>query len=95
MTKDEKMSKMYPQPPMVAYKQPPNIRRILCHAKVPTEHKREARKLIGIKPCNSPCMICPCVKLSKEIESSQTKQIFNEWTVQLQHQRHYLSYNMF
>jgi hypothetical protein len=61
---------------MVAYKQPPNLKRMLCHAKVPTEQKRDARKLIGIKPCNTPCIICPYVKLSKEFESSQTKQKF-------------------
>jgi hypothetical protein len=76
MTKDKKMRETFPKPPMVAYQQPPNLKRILCHAKVPTKHKRATRKLIGIKPCNTPCMICSYVKLSKEFESSQTKQKF-------------------
>ena len=50
MIKDEKMREVFPKPPMVAYKQPPNLKRMLCHAKVPIEHKRAPRTLIGIKP---------------------------------------------
>jgi hypothetical protein len=29
------MLKMFPKPPMVAYKQPPNLKSMLCRAKLP------------------------------------------------------------
>jgi hypothetical protein len=37
MAKDVKMLQTYPKPPMVAHKQPPNLKKVLCHAKLPTE----------------------------------------------------------
>jgi hypothetical protein len=76
MTKDTKMLQTYPKPPMIAYKQPPNLKQMLCRAKLPAERTRQKRQLIGVKPCNTPCSICPYVNLSKEIESSVTKQKF-------------------
>ena len=76
MTKDTKMLQTYPKPPMIAYKQPPNLKQMLCRAKLPAEKTRQKRQLIGVKPCNTPCSICPYVNLSKEIESSVTKQKF-------------------
>jgi hypothetical protein len=35
LTKDQKMNKIFPLPPMVAYKQPPNLRSVFCRAKLP------------------------------------------------------------
>jgi hypothetical protein len=34
-TTDQKMLKIFPEPPMVAYKQPPNLKIVLCRAKLP------------------------------------------------------------
>jgi hypothetical protein len=53
MTKDPLMKKVFPLPPMLAFKQPPNSRKMLVRAKLPTENQAK-RKLKGIKPCNEP-----------------------------------------
>jgi hypothetical protein len=60
---------------MLAFKQPPNLRKMLCRAKLPTQNQAK-RKLKGVKPCNQPCNLCPYIKTSKEFSSSQSKEIF-------------------
>jgi ribosomal protein L31 len=77
MTKDPKAKEMFPQPPMIAFKQPPNIKRKLCQAKLPTQKMHQKRQLTGTKPCNKPCSICPYVLQSKEFISTHTKENFN------------------
>ena len=72
MTRDAKMLQTYPKPPMVAFKQPPNLKRVLVRAKLPAVKTRAPRVLLGVKPCNTPCAICPYVNLSKEVCSSVT-----------------------
>ena len=76
MTKDPLMKKVFPHPPMAAFKQPQNLRSMLCRAKLPTQQQAK-RKLKGIKPCNEPCNLCPYIKTSKEFVSSQTKEKHN------------------
>jgi hypothetical protein len=51
-------NKIFIKPPMLAFKQPPNLRSKLCHAKLPMK-KQTKRKLLGIKPCNELCNVCP------------------------------------
>jgi hypothetical protein len=63
MTLDPKLSKIFPAPPMVAFKQPPNLKNVLCRAKM--------------KKCNNPCNTCPYVLTSNDAKSSQTKEIIN------------------
>ena len=75
MTQDPLMKKVFPKPPMLAFKQPPNLRRMLCRAKLPTVNQAR-RKLKGVKPCNEPCNLCPYINTSKNIISSQTKEKF-------------------
>jgi hypothetical protein len=41
MTLDPKLSKIFPAPPMVAFKQPPNLKKLLCRAKLPTDQKQK------------------------------------------------------
>jgi hypothetical protein len=42
MAKDPNAKKCFPKPPMIAFKQPDNLKRMLCHAKVPkTATQRE------------------------------------------------------
>jgi hypothetical protein len=60
---------------MLAFKQPPNLRKMLVRAKLPTENQAK-RKLKGMKPCNEPCNLCPYINTSKEIISTQTKEKF-------------------
>ena len=70
------MLEVFPKPPMLAFRQPPNLGRTLCRAKLPPTQIKNKRRLIGVKPCNQPCSICPYVKLSKEFKSTHTKEVF-------------------
>ena len=70
MIKDEHMKKVFPEPPMVAYRQPKNssIRQMLIKSKLPT---RERKSADGMKKCNKPgCSTCPFVKEGKVVKSS-------------------------
>jgi hypothetical protein len=75
MTRDPNAKKIFPAPPMLAYKQPPNLRRKLCYAKLPKSIKPK-RSLPGTKACNKPCGICPYILQSKEFISTTTKEKF-------------------
>jgi hypothetical protein len=69
------MQKIFPLPPMVAYKQPPNLKSVLCRAKLP-QNKHPKRRLFGMQPCNKPCNVCPYINKTKTFTSSHTKQTF-------------------
>jgi hypothetical protein len=77
MSRDPKTKEIFKQPPMIAFKQPPNLKRKLCQAKLPQQKLHQKRQLTGIKPCNKPCGICPYVLKSKEFISTSTKEKFN------------------
>ena len=65
MTQDPRMKEIFPLPPLVAYKRPPNIKDKLVRAKVPKESNgRPKRTRIGMKNCQN-CVICPFVKEGK------------------------------
>ena len=76
MVKDQKMKKIFPSPPMVAYKQPPNLKSVFCRAQLP-KNSHPKRKLTGMKRCNKPCNICPYIQTTNKIISSQTKETFD------------------
>ena len=70
MTKDEHLKKVFPQPPMVAYRQPKNssLRQLLVKSKLP---EREKRVVKGMKKCNQQsCNTCPLVRETKTVYSS-------------------------
>ena len=69
------MMKTFPAPPMVAYKQPPNLKSVLCRAKLP-QNTHPKRKLIGMKKCNKPCNVCPYILKTDKITSKHNKQTF-------------------
>jgi hypothetical protein len=48
LSKDQKAKETFPLPPMVAFKQPPNLRNKLVHAKLPTQGKTK-RQVKGTK----------------------------------------------
>ena len=52
LTKDIKMLKTFPKPPMVAFRQPPNLKSMLYRAKLPSKQKQK-RILLGMKPCHN------------------------------------------
>ena len=65
--------------PMVAFKQPQNFQKMLCHAKLPhkkTGREHPKRDLWGMKKCNKPCPIDIHVLPSKTVKSSQTGKKF-------------------
>ena len=76
MTKDPVAKEIFPKPPMMAFRQPPNLKRRLCQAKLPQRTTKQKRQLKGTKPCNKPCGICPYVLESKEFISTATKERF-------------------
>ena len=59
------LGEMFPSPPMAGYRQPPNLRRILCKGKLyqPNRAKRLQRgahkNAPGWKKCGKPCKVCP------------------------------------
>ena len=70
MVKDERLKKIFPEPPLVAYRQPKHssIREILVKSKLP---EREKRCVKGMKKCNLPnCPSCPHIRESKVVYSS-------------------------
>ena len=79
MTKDTYLKKVFPSPPMVAFRRPKNLRDKLIKAKIPPTPKRGKRCLPGMKPCNEKlCETCPFVKLTKHFKGP-----FNNTVVQL------------
>lgn len=70
MIKDERLKKIFPDPPLVAYRQPKHssIREILVKSKLP---EREKRCVKGMKKCNLPnCHSCPHIREAKVVYSS-------------------------
>ena len=63
MVKDPYLKKVFPSPPMVAYRRPKNLRNFLIKAKIPPNPpQREKRCPPGMKKCNGNlCETCPFV----------------------------------
>jgi hypothetical protein len=76
LTRDQKAKEMFPLPPMIAFKQPPNLKSKICQARLPTSKHRQHRQLTGTKPCNKPCGVCPYILKSSEFISTHTKEKF-------------------
>ena len=81
MQQDPYMAEVFPQPPLVAYKRPPNIKDRLIRAKVPDPSPARPKRIItGMKKCNK-CPICPYVQVGQTIKATQinyTKEINSE-----------------
>ena len=76
--KDYQTLKWCPEPPMVAFKQPSNLKTMLCRAKLPKKAPmREARKVIGTKTCKKAyCRTCTHIDTTKVVTSSITRKKF-------------------
>ena len=73
MVRDPYLSKVYPKPPMIAYRQPrqSSLRQILVKSKIPPLHEKRTKK--GFKKCNKPnCNTCPFVSNQSVVKSSAT-----------------------
>ena len=60
LSRDRNALEILPQPPMVAFRQPPNLKSMLCRAKLPNGG-RSQRKQIGMQRCRHSCT--PCIHL--------------------------------
>ena len=56
---------------MVAYKQPPNLKSVLCRAQLP-KNTHPKRKLIGMKNCSKQCNICPYILKTNKVTSLES-----------------------
>ena len=77
MSRDPLMKKVFPEPPMVAWRRPQSIKDKLIKTKVPAvTGRRPHREVRGQKKCNKPtCTICPYVKTGQFIRSTNTGKI--------------------
>ena len=72
MNQDPYLAEVFPQPPLVAYKRPQNIKDKLIRAKIPDQPTaRPKRNLPGMKKCNN-CPICPSVTTGRTVEATQS-----------------------
>ena len=81
MTKNPRLKKIFPQPPMICWTRPKNIRETLIKAKLPslTTSRKSKRRVFGFKHCRRiACNMCKfSPKFAKSIVCSSTKQIHN------------------
>ncbi len=61
------MTNIFPKPPMDVFKQPSNLKKILCHAKL-------SAQLTSNRQLTDGCPTCPYIHHSKEVKSSITKE---------------------
>ena len=72
---DNHLKTVFPEPPLVAYKQPKNssLRQLLVKSKLP---ERKQRILPGLKKCRKErCPTCPFIMESKEVYSTNNRNI--------------------
>ena len=67
MSNDKHALEIFPEPAMVAYRQPPNLKHTLCRAKLP-DLKRPQRQGIGMKRCTHQCPVCIHLKTPKQLK---------------------------
>ena len=75
VSQDPHLKEVFPEPPLIAYKHPPNLKSKLIRAKVPKANLRPRRVINGTKPCNKPCDACPFVETTRTVKSSATNMI--------------------
>ena len=66
---DPHMKSIYPQPPLIAYKRPMNLKDYLIRAKIPPQKTRPKRVQNSMFKCNKPCSICPFVRQQKVVKA--------------------------
>ena len=72
MVKDPYLREVFPQPPMVAYRQPRgySLRELLVKSKIPPQ--RQCRAIEGMSKCNKePCSLCPFVDKTDKIKNAK------------------------
>ena len=74
MISDPTLKKIFSEPPMLAFQQPPNIRSMLVRAKLATK-SRPSRVNIGTHNCGKQCKVCSYINCDKQIKSTVTKEV--------------------
>ena len=70
VTTDPHLKEVFPLPPLIAYKRPPNIKDKIVRAKIPPlAPRRPDRVVLGMKKCNK-CLICPFVQTCKNVKAT-------------------------
>ena len=54
---DGRLKGAFPKPPMLCFKKPPNIKDILCRAKLPPKRTSMRTKKPGLRRCTKPCSL--------------------------------------
>ena len=74
VSRDPRLQQVFPEPPLVAYKVPPNLRSKLVRAKVPSAPPPRPRRLQqGMKKCGKEnCLVCPYIKTGPTFEATAT-----------------------
>ena len=68
VTQDKYLERVFPEPPLIAFKRQKNLRETLIRAKVAPPPTREKRKINGMKKCGK-CIICSYVLEGNVIKS--------------------------
>ena len=74
MIQDPYMAQCFPEPPLIAYTRPKNIRDRLIKAKIP-KILRPRRFIPGMHRCKNNCKICPYVNTCKVIKATHTDKV--------------------
>ena len=68
-SRDTYLAEVFKHPPLIAFKRQQNIFGHLIRAKVaPAQKPHQARKLLGMKRCDSNCTACPYIIEGKSIK---------------------------
>ena len=71
MTQDPRLKEIFPEPPLVAYKRPQNIKDKLIRSKIPQTSKVPKRNILGMKKCHN-CSACPYIKEGKVLKATSS-----------------------
>ena len=79
MTRDKRMERIFKEPPMVSFRQPPNLKKLLCKAKLPGGSTRPTRQAtVGLQKCGKKvCSCCSYLNTMKPTICSNTGSQFN------------------
>ena len=71
VSQDKYLGKVFPKPPIVAFKRPRNIRDIIIKPKLPKCRSRPTRQIKGMQTCPKNFAACPFVKKIKSVHYKQ------------------------
>ena len=71
---DQYLSKVFPEPPMTAFRRENNLRSLIIRAKIPSQQKKfEPRRTKGMTKCGKSCPACPFILEGKSVNVKNTE----------------------